>query len=318
MIVHPRTGMPIRSVGRLKDDAEWLCGLLKQEGIEIPSGSILEDAALLAMHFPEWTDKPETIPAPLNLSVVLSRSLFISLFARILQAASNQADFGKIKRLLPNLALANPILTDQVTVRDSTEPRNLVFELEIAGLCLAAGYPTESRLEPDVVLTTDPPWNIPCKMIYSKEPVTIANSIDKALRQGLKPENGYCFAALGVSNRLDHSHFLPVVDAKEASVRSHRSVVTAHQDLTQAVDVVIAEIQKQATTRFHWAKDNHRFRGLIVLAHTITVVDKAPVTVTTLKLLTKNVLFEETQNIEGPEETLCQRLNDAGRRICAE
>jgi hypothetical protein len=248
----------------------------------------------------------------LKVRSALSKAIGLSFLIRALFEAAQQPDFKNLQRLLPSVTKSNPIMTEK---SESDESRNKVFELEMSSIFLAGGWPTETFAEPDIRIHSGEAWDIACKMIYTENPVTLADSLEKGMRQSLTHGTGYGLVALGISNRLDHNTFMPLIDKKEDVWGSF-----VHQDLAFAVledqiQTVTGQIMEQAATRFGVGRGAQRFRGILIMAHTICGIGKVPVTLSRVALVDRHDLFGDY--LIGPEYALCKQFNEVAMTLFA-
>ncbi len=311
MIHHPYHNTPISSYSRLRDDARWLRAFLAERNVQVQPESVLERALFASENFPGWSENPETFPKELKLRGALSHALGLSYLVRAIATASTSPHFESIARLLPNLAKGNPLMTEG---GKSSEQRNLVFELEVACIFCAGGLPTVSSVEPDVTVEFRGHWNLPCKMIYSENPITVADRLEEGIRQCLDHPCDFGIVVLGISNRMDHDSFMPILDEDNHIWGTYRSPEIAADDLIAAHTKVLDELRRQAVGRFYRGKRESKFRGAIIMSHTVCCVRKIPMMNSRADLAVRSGLFDEPLVI-GPEKDLFDRFYNTAKNI---
>jgi len=320
MILHPYTEIPITSFHKVRDNALWLRDFLskqKQPEIQIEKGSDLELALSISEKFPNWAEEEKDILEELKTPEILSKAIGLSFLASILSEAARHLSFKNALRLLPDLTKSNPIMHE---ASESTQPRNAVFELEVASIFIASGLATETFNEPDVrVHVTEEVWDIPCKMIYSKEPATLGDRVEEGINQSLKHKGDFGLVVLGISNRIDHENFMPLFDENEDIRGSFRTPEAAYKLLGEkALMPVIDDLFIQASNpdRFLNGRQSSKFRGILVIVHTVCLIGKAPVTLSRTALIGRRDIFRDS-SIYGPEEGLCKRFHETALNIFA-
>lgn len=294
MILDPRSGMPIRSYRKGNEDVRWLADLLKTEGLSVPPETPLTRSFEAASHL------PDTPPGPRPPSD-LAWALGVEQLARILRAASKHPAFRGICRLLPHLTaiFANPI---QTVAAEPSLSRNAVFELEVGAGFLAAGIPASSE-EPDIVLEEDGRWNVAVKSLYSTNSATLMDRISEGARQALDRPCSYALVVIGVSNRVPHERFLPLIDARADTWGSFPDSASADAALRREVAAIDRTVHKEARIRMFKAAEDPRFRGVLAVAHTVCGIGGVPGFLSHVSLLDRADLFPPG-GIQGPEHRL--------------
>ena len=313
MIIHPGTGIPVTSYHSLKKDSEWLKTFLKDQAITYDNKSVLGKAIYYSDNLFKWSSSPDSVPNGIKTKDVFSKVIGLSYLVRTIAEARKHPKFKQITRLLPNIAKENPIMTEEA---ESTQQRNFVFELEVASIFLATGISAESKSEPDVILKDDnsKKWNIACKMIYSDNDVTLGDRIEKGIEQVLKYESDYGLVVIGISNRLDHNSFMPILDEKEDILGSFTSENAVKTRFNSTIGSYFSKIQSQASTRFSDGKKTQTFRGIMLIAHTICGIWKASSLITGVALIQRHDIYG-TPILYGPELELCTRFSNRSQSI---
>lgn len=310
MILHPITEIPIASFNRLSEDAQWLRQFLLDKKIKIEPNSTLNEAIFVGENLETWTRDLSLLPPHLTLKDVLSRILGLSYITRALAKASKNKKFHKLSKLFPHLARANPLMTEAA---ESHKSRNLVFELEVGCIFQAMGLESESA-EPDIrVYDGTNSWYLPCKMIYSPSNVTLGLRIKDAISQYLGFPDVYGLVALGISNRIDHDSFMPLFDKEKDIWGSYTSFEEAKRRIGEVLNDIFERIKLQARTRFLPGKDSTRFRGIMMVVHTICGLNAAATILTGVALVRRTDIFDS--HIYGPEEDLVKQFNHCAQTI---
>lgn len=307
MIIHPATGIAVNSFDSLADDARRLRDLLNREHITIAPGSVLDDVITGAEGIASIA--ADVMADPAKTREYFAHTLGLAFLARALSDASRSECFSRVTRLLPELADGNPFMAEADL---STMERNLAFELEIASIFLASRVCAESRAEPDVRLYDAPSiWNIACKMIYSHDPRTLCNNIEKGILQSLLPGADYGIVFLGLSSRIDHEAYLPVVgqDQLASFTDLDQAVAFSKQRFAEIKNQILAE----RSTRFFHGKENVRFRGIAALFHTVVGVAGVMTIVSHVGLFTRQDLYDEI--LIGPERALIDAFHRTAQNL---
>jgi len=314
MIIHPYTGIAVVPYTRIKEQAEWFKTFLAKNKITIDKKSILNEAMEIIKNLVIWQYDDSKVPANLDTHGAMSKAIGFLYLISAIRKASSETSFNKVKKLLPELAKENPLMT----MRDkSTKPRNLSFELETACLFISTGIEAESK-EPDVVLNYNgEKWNLPCKMIYSQSAVTLADRIEEGIEQMLRYDSSYGMVVLGLSNRIDHSSFIPILDDKKGIYGSFIDQKQAERIIRAEIELHFNQIKDQGKTRFDDGKKTTKFRGIMIVAHTTCVIGKTFSILTGVGLVQRYDL-DLPKLVEGPEYRLSKRFNDIAQKIITE
>jgi hypothetical protein len=309
MIYDPVALAPAVSFHRLRDDALWLEQLLAERQIALLPGSELVKALDLAKALPDLSASdpddfdPRSLAAPLGL-------IFLS---RALQDAKANPTFDKIARLLPELAgdAGVPVAQDS----NRTDERDLVFELEMAAILGSMGASVESAEEPDVVFKYDgATWDVACKLIYSKNPVTLNNRLEEGIRQVLSFDSQYGLVCVGVTNRVDHKKFMPLIgDIGHEVWGVFRNGDDAEDAIRTTLEETHAAIMSEKNVRFLRGRETYKFRGVVTVLHAVVALGTVATILTAIGFLSRNDLFGEL--VIGPEEALTKRLHDRVQNI---
>jgi len=88
------------------------------------------------------------------------------------------------------------------------------------------GADVESADEPDVLFThNNASWDVACKLIYSKNPVTLCNRVEEGIAQVRRFDSDYGLVSVGVTNRVDHKKFMPLLGEPGAQVGESSEMV---------------------------------------------------------------------------------------------
>jgi hypothetical protein len=309
VIFDPVQLAPAVSFHRLRDDARWLENLLAEREIVIRPGTELATALELAKSLPDLSESapdefdPRSLAAPLGL-------IFLS---RALQDASSNPTFDKICRLLPKLTGDEAVPVAQNAKR--TDERDFVFELEMAAIFGSMGAEVESAEEPDVVFAHDnASWDVACKLIYSKNAVTLCDRLEEGITQVRRFDSDYGLVCVGVTNRVDHKKFMPLLGVPGAQVWGvFRNGNDAVKAMHATLEETHAAIMKEKDVRFFRARDDAKFRGFLTILHAVVALGSVATIITAMGWLSRNDLFGEL--VLGPEEAFTKRLNDRIQNI---
>ncbi len=311
MIYDPAALAPAISFHRLRDDAIWLEELLAKNKIPIRADSELAEALGLAKRLPDLSDAPPTEFDPRSLAAPLGL-LYLS---RALQDAQHNASFERIcLLLLPRLALKAGVPA-AVNSKQSNE-RDLVFELEMAAVLASLGATVVAE-EPDITFTHEgSTWDVACKLIYSPNAMTLNDRIEEGIAQTLQAASDYALVFIGITNRVDHSQFLPLLvdDGNQywgVFPNGDAAVTAMRQTLRKTAELVVAE----QDARFFHARETTKFRGIITVLHAVVGLDSVATLLTATGFIPRAELFGEI--VTGPEEQLVKRLNDRMQEVFA-
>ena len=302
MIIHPQSETPITSFRRFTEDAEFLERTIAEQQIVVPSAGPLSEALAAARVIGSGSTLPN---APAELGKVAG----LSYLVRLLAGTTRRGLFDRVKRHLRYLAdtSSNPLPT---VLAPASQSRNMVLELEVACLGACCGFDIVLADEPDVQFVDLCSWDIACKDVTSENPVSVADRIEKGIRQVLSFDGAYGLVVLGLANRIDHRAMLPLLSPEEDIWGAFRSFESAQQAVRATLKTVIGEIQEQAQTRFLSGKEDHKFRGILLVGHAACGVTGVVAFLSMMALVTRADLYG-TPLLEGPEQRLCERLNTA-------
>lgn len=307
MIISPYSGgTPVVSLQRFAEDAAALKALLQGASIRCVSGSPLSDAIDAAKQIAKGASPDE---GPIRAAQVAGAAYL----GRLVLAAEKTNQLKVVQKHLKYLAdpKANPLPT---VAAKNLQARNMVFELEVACLAAHAGFTIAMADEPDVSITDSPSWDIACKAIESPNPVTIGDRVEEGIEQVLHFNNDYGLVVFGVTNRVGHEHFLPLLDPDDNVWGSYTSFGPPVQMLKDSISRISADITRQAATRFHGARNATKFRGVLLLAHTVSSVNRTPTLLTVAGFCSRGALFGTPAPI-GPEEEFAKRITNAAHTI---
>jgi hypothetical protein len=314
MIFEPRTGIPVVSHKRMIEDAVRLKQLLQAEGLRFSQDSVLGQTIDASEKLSGWTKDPKSMPDGVRAPEVIRRITGLSYLARALFHAHASPAFPSLKRLLKHLAEDNPLPTEPLPQPHSS--RNFVFELEVACHFLAKGFKARTAPEPDVILENSHRWNFACKMVSSEESNTVGENLSKGFRQVLKKEFpcDYGMVIMGLGQRLDLDSFLPVINREQDFWASFGNPEIPKRMLLSEVEALASQVLSQARTRID--DEDHRFRGVVLIAHALAAYRGGPMLLTATRLISRVDLFGNA--VVGPEEELMTVFNDAAQRVFME
>jgi len=297
---------------RMIDDAAELKKLLSQSGVKFATNSVLADAIAAAECLPGWSRDAALLPHDLRAPEVIRRLTGLSYIARSLFHARKNRCFPSLNRWLSRLGEDNPLPTEPLPSANSA--RNFVFELEVACHFMAKGFEVKTGVEPDVVLQRDGTWNFACKMVSSEKSNSVGELLSKGWRQVLDSRHpcNYGMVIMGLGQRLNHSEFLPVLDDAQDIWGAFLNAEVPKRMLLNRIERLTGQILSQARTVID--DRDARFRGVVVIAHTLSGYCRGPMLLTATRLITRNDLFKSPAII-GPEEELIRQFNDAAQVV---
>lgn len=310
MILHPTSKVPIISYTKVRENVSWFIDFLEEENIDISSNKFMSSSLEYALQLENWSRSKDDNLKDYKLNSILSESIGISYIISIIKKASTYKSFENIKRLFKNFSTADPIFYKKGI---SKQERNFLFELEIACLFLCCGYEVFSKSEPDVIVKDQSTWDISCKMIYSDNPVSMARTIDKGIEQCLNFNSNYGLVIAGLSNITNHNSFLPMLDEKEDIWGSYPNIQSAMKKMEDYFKNCFQHITEQSLNHFGIGRDNTKFRGILLITHTICSVNAVPMTLSQIGLVRRKDLYGI--DIEGPELTFCNGLNHIAQTV---
>jgi hypothetical protein len=310
MIYDPIALAPAISFHRLRDDAIWLEALLAENGICFNVGSELAQAIQLAKKLPDLI----TVPPPEFDPRSLAAPLGLIYLSRALQDAQHNVAFADVCRLLPKLALDAGVPAAQDS-KQSNE-RDLVFELEMASILASMGASVKTADEPDVSFVYDnSTWDGSCKLIYSKNAVTLNDRIEEGIAQIMRASADYGLVFVGITNRVNHRQFMPIFEATDGS--QYWGVFSAGEDAASAMRKILREttdlIVAERDVRFFRARETAKFRGIVTVLHAVVGLGPVATLLTATGFIPRAELFDEA--IIGPEEQFVKRLNDRMQEV---
>jgi hypothetical protein len=312
MIFEPQTGIAVVSHQRMRDDAIELKRILAEAKIVLAPGSVLANAIRDALKLAEWSEKPETMPKGRHAPLVIRRIVGMSYLARtLIHAGRDPLALTKLKSLLKHLALDNPIPTEPLEKAASS--RNYVFELIVGGLFMAAGFDAQVAEEPDVTVERNGKWNFACKMVSSLESNTVGDNLHKGWEQVLRKKfaGNYGIVVMGLGQRLDHNIFLPVIDEREDYWGTFQTMDDPKRLLVIALEELTKQVLSQATTRID--DTDGRFRGVVLMAQTVSSYHTSPTMLTALRLITRENLFGS--GLIAAEGEMIKSLNEEAQTV---
>jgi len=297
VILHPFNELPLCSFDRLRENALWLEIFLEKNSI-IPSRSLATHLEVLKA-LPE--DHNEASPRD------ISGAIGVAFLSAALQAAGKHASFSKLRRLLRHLAIDKEI--SPTAKGSSSDPRNFVFELEIGACLIAGNIDVESRSEPDLVCQhRGSTWALSLKNVYSSQLNTLVDRVQEACDQALELEEASALAVVGLSNRIDHETFLPLLDPDGDIWGSFPDVDSARVALEKLVSLARSDIRSELRIRDQELSANTRFRGVILIAQAACGVEGKVALLTGVSFVSRSDLFD-VPTIEGGESDLVERLH---------
>jgi hypothetical protein len=229
------------------------------------------------------------------------------LLAAALEAAEKHASFVGLRRLLRYLGRDAEI--SPTAPGASSEPRNLIFELEVGACLVAANVPTESRTEPDLVCQHyNSSWALSLKNVYSPKVNTLVDNVQEASSQALKLASANALAVIGLSNRVDHATFLPLIDSGSDIWGSFPNADSAIAELKRSSDLAGVAICKELRVRDETLAANPRFRGVVLVTQAACGIEGTGTLLTGVAFLDKRDLFD-VPAIEGGEADLVERFH---------
>jgi hypothetical protein len=297
MILHPFSEVPLCSFARLRDNALWLEAFLSR----IP----ITPSSALAAHLDVLKALPEgrTEATPRDISGAIG----IAFLASALQAAEKHHSFAGLGRLVNHLAKDAEI--SPTAAGPSSDPRNLVFELEMGACLIAGNIPAESRSEPDLVCQHGgSTWALSLKNVYSPQLNTLVDRVQDACGQALRLEDANALVVAGLSNRIDHATFLPLLDSANDIWGSFPNAAAAIGALKGSIDSARAAICSELRIRDLGLATITRFRGVVLVAQAACGIEGKGTLLSGVAFLDRRDLFEALP-IEGGESDLVERLH---------
>ena len=121
-----------------------------------------------------------------------------------------------------------------------------------------------------------------------------------------------CRTKSRLGQRLNHSEFLPVLDDAQDIWGAFLNAEVPKRMLLNRIERLTGQILSQARTVID--DRDARFRGVVVIAHTLSGYCRGPMLLTATRLITRNDLFKSPAII-GPEEELIRQFNDAAQVV---
>lgn len=312
MTIYSPTGVPVVSFTKIKENAQWFRSFLISNRIDISGNKFMQESIKLAEELETWSRSKEDYLKEYKLNSILSQSVGISYLISIIKKASTKKGFDKIRKLLRYFSKADPVFHKKGT---STQERNFLFELEIACLFLCCGHEVLSQKEPDVIVeeAESSTWDLSCKMIYSENSVTMADTLNHGVHQCISYDSTYGMVIAGLSNVIEHDIYLPILNEKNDIWGSYPNKEYAFSKLSKEITKCVENIKEQSINHFSEGRDNAKFRGIILLAHTICSLNGAPMTLSQVALVQRLDLYNNI--IKGPEINFCKRFNDFAQTV---
>lgn len=312
MIFEPRTGIAIVSHQRLKEDAVALKEILQKSEIELEPNSVLAQAIDNAIQLAAWSENPALIPRGHHAPTLIRTIVGMSFLTRVLIHSQRDPNaLVKLRKHFDHLRRDNPIPTDPLEKGGTS--RDFIFEMIIGGLFMSAGFDVAMAAEPDVTVTRSGKWNFACKLISSLESNTVGENLAKGWKQVLRSQfqGDYGMVIMGLGKRLNQGLFLPVLDEAEDYWATFKSIDDPKELLLEALEALSKQILSQAKTRID--DQDKRFRGVVLVAQTVTSYNRSPVLLTALKLITREDLFGT--GVFGPEQEMIVHLNEEAQTV---
>jgi len=311
VILNPFNELPLCSFARLRENALWLEAFL--------ASNTISPSSVLTKHLDVLKALPEghTERSPRDISGAIG----VAFIAAALQAAEKHASFAKLRRLLRYLGRDKGNKNDReispTAAGPSSDPRNLIFELEMGACLIAGNIPSESRSEPDLVSQHDgSTWALSLKNVYSPKLNTLVDRVQEACGQALGLENANTIVVVGLSNRVDHETFLPLLDSANDVWGSFPDADSAIAALKGSTDSARAAICSELRIRDEGLSANTRFRGVVLIAQAAWGVEGKGTLLTGVAFLDRRDLFDAPP-IEGGESDLVERLHRVTQTLFA-
>lgn len=311
MIYDPVHQQPVVSFARIRSALSWFEALLEQEKISVTEGSELKAALELGKSLGtehgahEASFDPRLLAQPLGLAYLASG----------LYAVRDSKSFRKLLPKIRNVAAAAglPLV---VPTSSQSQQRDFVFELQIAVLFAAIGAEVELHSEPDVVASYDAErWDVACKLIYSQNTMTLNDRIEKGIDQILQFPGTRGLVATGLTNRVEHKTFLPLISAAANEWAFFSDFEAARKALDAELERAHAAVRAEKGIRFIADAEGHKFRGVYTFVQTLAAVGPVPVLMTGGGYIPRAEMIENA--IFGPEEDLIKRLHQKAHEIFA-
>jgi hypothetical protein len=190
--------------------------LLRQHGLEVRSGSILEKVVLSTFDIIYRKQKSGTPPADEDIRIGYRNLIGINELSSLLLAVREHPDFGQ---LIPHLQLLNEGAALQNVRSSQTDAAtNKVFELFAACLALQCGTnisldsPRKSKGDnPDVLADiAGKRWGIACKVLHSLSPEGFIQNLEKGLDQIERSPAAVGVVMFNLKNVIDHDRYWPI------------------------------------------------------------------------------------------------------------
>ena len=210
----------------------------------------------------------------------LARALGFAYFARLLNQTSGNPGMARFKGHLRHFVGSGEGISFSAAAGQSQQ-RDFLFELFTAALFAKAGFEVWAK-EPDVVARNDrSSWAVACKTTNGASDVTLADAIEKGIRQALAVETSDVVVSLGVGNKLDHERFFPVLPGTTFHgyfLQPKPAGQMLKEEVDRIRDVLVTAatpVDESGTGRFQRGRESQRFRGILVIAQTVCALPKS-------------------------------------------
>jgi hypothetical protein len=166
-----------------------------------------------------------------------------------------------------------------------------------------------SATEPDIQINDGhSTWDIACKLVYSKNTVTLNDQVEKGITQVRRFSSTYGLVFVGLTNRVDPSLFLPLISADENRWGTFPSGDAAYTKLRKIHADAHGAILAERHVRFQSARDDQKFRGIVTVLQTMVGVGPAPTIITSVGFIPRRELFDEI--LSGAEDAFAEKLHE--------
>lgn len=227
------------------DDAIAFEALLRQHGLSVACGSVLERVILdvFAMTYGLGRGEPN--------SGVFARSL--AGFGDLARLVLRVKDHPSFEAVLPHLRILNDGEVRQTTKSPASDQvANKLFELYVGCLAMRCGTqvtlddPSDSRGDnPDVLVTFGKTrWGLACKVLHGTHPQSILNLVASGVDQIERSDATTGLVIVDLKNRIDHNYYWPLTEfdeSGEARVPAFRTI----DELMQGLEYDTVQIGKE-------------------------------------------------------------------------
>jgi len=312
VIVHPSTGLPVLSFHEMAEDARRFRRLLSHLSIKIPADGDLDSALSRIESLPDL-DAPADESDPARVRDAFPRAIGLHYLVRLLLQIQNSPTFASFVPRLRHLVTAGG--NSAFTVKSqASQARNFSFEILMGALAEKTGFQV-SFTEPDLGLVDGERWAVACKTVNTDSPVTFADRVEEGIGQCLGVDSDYALVIVGLSNRLAHDPFLPLLDKDEDIWGSFFNADQPAELLRQAMTAAEKLLLEAAVVRFIKGRESKTFRGILLHVQTVAGIMGKGACCTFSHLVDRQKLFGEPR-LEGlPEARIARRLHDAAQRV---